>query len=35
MMTNPEARDAINRVAAARQSMNQEDRDPTAEPASL
>jgi CPA1 family monovalent cation:H+ antiporter len=35
MAANPEAREAINRVAAARQSMNQEDRDRATEAASL
>ena len=35
MTANPEAREAINRVAASRQSMNQEDRDRAAEAASL
>jgi CPA1 family monovalent cation:H+ antiporter len=35
MAANPEARDAINRVAAARHSMNQEDRDRATEAASL
>ena len=35
MTANPEAREAINRVAASRQSMNQEDRDRATEPASL
>ena len=35
MAANPEAREAINRVAAARQSMNQEDRDRATETASL
>jgi monovalent cation:H+ antiporter, CPA1 family len=32
---NPEAREAINRIAASRHSMNQEDRDRATEPASL
>jgi len=35
MTANPEAREAINRVAAARHSMNQEDRDRATEAASL
>jgi monovalent cation:H+ antiporter, CPA1 family len=35
MTANPEAREAINRVAASRQSMNKEDRDRATEPASL
>jgi monovalent cation:H+ antiporter, CPA1 family len=35
MTANPEAREAINRVAAARQSMNKEDCDRATEPASL
>jgi monovalent cation:H+ antiporter, CPA1 family len=35
MTANPEAREAINRVAAARQSMNLEDRDRATEAASL
>jgi CPA1 family monovalent cation:H+ antiporter len=35
MLTNPEARAAINRVAQARHSMNQDDRDRAAEPAPL
>jgi monovalent cation:H+ antiporter, CPA1 family len=35
MTANPDAREAINRVAAARQSMNLEDRDRATEAASL
>jgi len=35
MTANPEARETINRTAASRQSMNQEDRDRATEPASL
>ena len=35
MTANPEAREAINRIAAARQSMNQEGRDPTSQTASV
>jgi Na+:H+ antiporter len=35
MTANPEAREAINRIAASRHSMNQEDRDRATEPASL
>jgi CPA1 family monovalent cation:H+ antiporter len=35
MTANPEARKAINRIAASRQSMNQEDRDRATEAASL
>jgi len=35
MTANPEAKEAINRVAASRHSMNQEDRDRAAESASL
>jgi CPA1 family monovalent cation:H+ antiporter len=34
MTANPEAREAINRIAASRQSMNQQDRDRATEPAS-
>jgi monovalent cation:H+ antiporter, CPA1 family len=35
MTANPEAREAINRIAASRHSMNQEDRDRATEAASL
>ena len=35
MTANPEAREAINRIAASRHSMNQEDRDRATETASL
>jgi CPA1 family monovalent cation:H+ antiporter len=35
MTANPEAREAINRIAASRRSMNQEDRDRATEAASL
>ena len=35
MAANPEARDAINRIARARHSMNQEDRDRAPEAVSL
>jgi len=35
MTANPEARDAISRIAASRQSMNLEDRDQATEAASL
>jgi CPA1 family monovalent cation:H+ antiporter len=35
MTANPEAREAINRTAASRHSMNQEDRDRATEAASL
>src|SRR5215472_15669119 len=35
MTANPEAKDAINRIAASRQSMNLEDRDRATEAASL
>jgi CPA1 family monovalent cation:H+ antiporter len=34
MTANPEAKETINRIAASRQSMNQEDRDRATEPAS-
>jgi len=35
MTANPEASEAISRVAAARRAMNQEDRDRASETASL
>jgi CPA1 family monovalent cation:H+ antiporter len=35
MTANPVAREAINRIAASRHSMNQEDRDRATESASL
>jgi monovalent cation:H+ antiporter, CPA1 family len=35
MRANPEAKEAINRIAASRYSMNQEDRGPVTEAASL